>query len=428
MSSLILPPGVRYSCIRCGACCRTLEVLLTEAERERLAAHDWAAEVPGYSVQGFFARLRKARGKLLWRLRPRRDGACPFLAEDNLCRVHARLGYAAKPFAGRLFPFTFLVTPVGTFVGVRFSCPAVVRGEGRDLEEQRGELRRLFDEYSRTYDPPQEPQQVRFLGRFKLAWRDVLRIEDQLIAFLLMPDLDLPRRVLACLGLVRQFVAQAVRGGAGERVGVDPNAAVAEARGGGDGERLSRIERLMLRLGIAAFLGATPASYRELALPSRIGVRMGNLWRRLKMAFGIGRVRLPGMERAVRLREVGSLGPASLDAASTAMLQRYLIAKVSSQGFFGGAFFRWSFAQGFEFLAMACVGILWLASAHAVASGRRDIQAADIEYGIRQVDHGYNYLREFGGLAARARSLLLWHWGTVGKALRGLCASSPSQG
>ena len=187
------------------------------------------------------------------------------------------------------------------------------------------------------------------------------------------------------------------------------------------GRKPSWMERLLLRLVTAAFAGATPHSYREQPFFRRLAIRLGNLARRLKMALGVGRVRLPGIGQPIRLRKVGSVDVAALDAASTDMLQRYFVAKVSSQQFFGLACFGRSFAAGFEFLAMACAAILWLASAHALASDRREVQPPDIEYGIRQVDHGYNYLGELGGLSARMRAALLWHWGTAEKGLAGLC-------
>ncbi|MBM4037642.1 MAG: YkgJ family cysteine cluster protein [Planctomycetes bacterium] len=490
MPDLFLPPGVRYTCLCCGLCCRSLEVTLTEAERERLSATGGTPVPPRTGSTGgappgsggtgilpvserLFARLRGARGKQAWRLRPRPDGSCPFLTDDNLCRVHAKLGYAAKPFAGRVFPFQFVVTPVGVFVGCRFDCPAVVRGEGEELGKQRGDIRRLYDEYARTYDPPTEEEPVRFFGRYKLSWRDLLRIEDQLTAFLLMTDLDMPRRLLAGVRLVRQFVGLAVGKCEDAHVGADPNAILASVRGpassgkapvASNGHpacrpqpgRLRLLERLLLRLAIAAFVGATPHYYRELPFLRRLGTRLGNLWRRLKMALGVGRVRLPGIERPVRLRDVALVVAASvpladrnrdgcgraeaLDDASAAMLQRYFVAKVASQQFFGRACFGRSFAQGFESLAMAYAAILWLASAHASDRGHRpeesappgrnasasetrtpSLAACDIEYGIRQVDHGYNYLGEMGGVFGRARAALLWHWGTAEKALIGLC-------
>ena len=420
MADLFFPPGVRYTCIRCGECCRGLEVTLTEAEHERLAARDWSAEVPGYSPDGFFARIRRARGRQVWRLRPHPGGACRLLTGQNLCRVHAALGLAAKPFAGRLFPYSFVVTPVGAFVGCRFNCPAVARGKGPTLEEQRREIEQLFGEYVRTYDPPREGDRVRFLGRFELGWHDVVRLEDQLIAFLLLGDLAVPRRLLACWRLVRQFAAAAAGGKGGERVGGDPEAILAEVREGAEEPpRLSATERLLLRLLAASFLGATLPGYRELPLLGRIRTRLGNLWRRLKIALGRGRVRLPGVEAAVAVAEVERVEGTGLDAESTAMLERYFVAKVASQGFFGRACFGRSFAEGLDFLATAYGAVLWLAAAHAAAAGRQRVEADDVEYGIRQADYGYNYLGELGGVTQRLRGIFFWHRGTAGKVLGG---------
>jgi len=428
MPELVMPPGVRYTCLRCGACCRTLEVTLTDAERERLLAQDWSAEVPGFTQGRVFARRRGAVGKQVWRLRPRPDGACVFLTDEGLCRVHARLGYAAKPFAGRIFPFGFVVTPVGVFVGCRFNCPAVVRGKGPTLAEQRGEIQRLFAEYAATYRPPREGDQVRFFGHWKVAWRDVLRLEEQLVAFLELPEVPFPRRLLACWMLVRQFVSQALRRESDEPMGADPDAILARAKGATQKGRLGLLEGMLARLTVGAFAGASPHYYRELPLRRRLFMRPGNLGRRLKLALGLGRVRLGGLARPVRLQDIERVDRRRLDAESVAMLERYFVAKVSSQGFFGLACFGRSFAQGLELLAMAYVAILWLAGARAASEGRSAVEAGDIEYGIQQVDYGYNYLAELGGFSARMRGIILWHWATVGKALLALAERGPEAG
>ena len=294
MADLILPPGIRYECIRCGRCCRSLEVTLTEVEYDRLVAQDWTAAVPGYAPDGFFARIRRPRGKQVWRLRPHRGGACRFLTDEGLCQVHATLGLAAKPFAGRLFPFTFLPTPVGVFVSVRFNCPAVVRGIGPPLEEQRGDIQRLLGEYRRVYAPPSGPKRVRFFGRYELAWPDILRIESQLAAFLQTRDLDVPRRLLACRRLVRGFVGGAVRSEGDAEVGVSPDVVLACLRERRfESRRPSRIERAMMRLLVATFLGAALPSFRELSLPRRVAARLAGVARRLRLSVGRGRVRLP---------------------------------------------------------------------------------------------------------------------------------------
>ena len=418
MPELFLPPGVRYACIRCGECCRSLEVTLTDSEHERLAAHEWPAELPDYSPDRCFAPVPRARGKQTWRLRPLPSGACRFLADDNLCRVHAALGYGAKPFAGRLFPFTFTVTPIGVFVGVRFNCPAVVRGKGPELEKQRHDIQRLYNEYARLYNPPVEAERVRFHGRNELAWPDVVRLEDQLLAFLLTRDLPIGRRLLACRRLVDRFVHGASQSDDGQRVGVEPDEVLARAASAtGQGVSLSGMERSLLRLLVATFLGATLPSFRELSVWRRMGTRLSSVGRRVRFAFGRGRVRLPGLDAEVPVGEVATVEAGPLDVPTTQMLERYYVAKVASQGFFGGAFFGRSFADGVDFLASSHGVILWLARAHALAAGRRRAEADDMDYAIRQVDYGFNYAPAFGGGLDRMRSFLFRHWGTHEKLL-----------
>jgi lysine-N-methylase len=418
MPDIHLPPGLRYSCIQCGDCCRTLEVTMTEPEHERLAEHDWAATLADYRHDRYLRRIRRGRGRQRWRLRPLKTGACRFLTDDNLCRVHAVLGYDAKPFAGRLFPFTFSVTPAGVFVGCRFNCPAVVRGEGLPLEEQRRDIERLYREYARVYEPRREPDRVRFFGRFGLGWRDILRIEDQLRAFLLLHDLPIPLRLLACRALVRQFVSGSLSTGRDARVGADPDAILRTLAGSaGSVPAPGPMERVFFRLLAAAFLGAELPSFREMPFTRRLGVRLGRVLGRFCDALGARKMPLPGTGNAVPLRDVAKVDTREIDETSTAMLERYFVGKLSSQSFFGLSFFGRSFAEGIEFLACTHAVLLRVAAAHAVAAGRHAPNADDVEYAIRQIDFGYNYLGTFGGLTERLRSIFFWHWETPEKLL-----------
>lgn len=419
MPDLLLPPGVRYTCIRCGACCRTLEVTLSDAERERLAAHDWTAALSDYTPQGYIAPIPRARGKQTWRLRPLPSGACRFLDGEGLCRVHAVLGYKAKPFAGRLFPFTFTVTPIGVFVGVRFNCPAVVRGKGPALESQRHDIQRLFDEYARLYKPPVEAERVRYHGRFELAWHDIVRLEDQLLAFLLTRELPISRRLLACHRLVHRFLGEAGQSPEGERVGVEPDEILAEAALPASAAEMSRMEGALLRLLAATFLGAALPSFREMSFGGRVKHRAANLGLRLRLAFGRGAVRLPGLDADIRVAEIPSVAAEPLDAPTALMLERYFVAKLASQSFFGGAFFGRSFVAGIDFLAAAYRAILWLARAHALAADRTRVAPDDVDYAIRRVDYGFNYAPAFGGSLDRLRAFFFRHWGTEEKLLGG---------
>ena len=105
---IVFPPEVRFTCSRCGDCCRGWHVMLGPGEAERLEALDWsgaapelagispAAPVPGEPRSGRLALARKA------------DGACVYLGARNQCRVHEEFGEPAKPLLCRLYPFGFL--------------------------------------------------------------------------------------------------------------------------------------------------------------------------------------------------------------------------------------------------------------------------------------------------------------------------------
>ena len=205
-------------------------------------------------------------------------------------------------------------------------------------------------------------------------------------------------------------------------MGIDPDEILAEVRRGVGARhaspQLGALERVMSRLLVATLAGASLPSVRELSLVRRTGIRLSNVRQRLLMALGSGRLVLPGLPEPIPIREVGRIDADSLDAASASMLERYFVAKVAGQAFFGRSFFRRTFAVGLDFLVTSYGPILWLASAHAVAGGSRRLGADDIEYGIRQVDYGLNYMPTLGGFTERMRAALFWHWDTPEKLLR----------
>lgn len=129
---LALAKGVRYTCKRCGDCCRTLPVPLTPQDVARLDAHDWTATSLG--LRGAVVHTAQApRG--VWGPHTARtpDGACVFLAEGNVCEVERTLGRDAKPLACRRYPFAYAPGSEGklAFVGAEFTCSAVAANSGK---------------------------------------------------------------------------------------------------------------------------------------------------------------------------------------------------------------------------------------------------------------------------------------------------------
>jgi hypothetical protein len=72
-----------------------------------------------------------------WAFRVVDTGACPFLQEDNLCRVHATMGPQSKPATCRLFPFYLVGTPTGVRVSTSHRCTCRSIGERQTLDAAR---------------------------------------------------------------------------------------------------------------------------------------------------------------------------------------------------------------------------------------------------------------------------------------------------
>lgn len=123
--------------LRCdghGRCCTTYgSVPFTRLEAQR--ALGAVPEVGGDADDGrLFLPLVGAGDDRLAAV-TMRDGACSFLGDDGLCRVHRRAGAMAKPRACRIYPSTFVDDGVAIRVSTGLECPCVfgsLEGEGGD--------------------------------------------------------------------------------------------------------------------------------------------------------------------------------------------------------------------------------------------------------------------------------------------------------
>jgi lysine-N-methylase len=69
-------------------------------------------------------------------LAKRADGACVFLEEDGLCRIHKELGFEAKPLICRMFPLQLIPHEKQAVLTLRRACPSAAADRGLELAEQ----------------------------------------------------------------------------------------------------------------------------------------------------------------------------------------------------------------------------------------------------------------------------------------------------
>ena len=193
---LFTPPGVqRFDCSGCGDCCRgRFGINVSEDDRKRIEAQGWTDEDLGLGGEPLFT--QRGDGT---HLAHRADGACIFLDDKNLCRIHGKFGSDAKPVACRLYPFKLI--PVGSQVRVdiRFDCPSVAGNVGNLIPTHREELQKLLKAIA--VDRDENLPIPTLYGNQKMTWAKLCRITETFERVLWDVSLDLTRRVTACVNL-----------------------------------------------------------------------------------------------------------------------------------------------------------------------------------------------------------------------------------
>ena len=178
--------GQRFTCQRCGRCCRGWDVMLTAGEvaayRRADVARLWSADLPG----GPFAPVPGHPG--LWRLGKRGDGSCGFLSPAGLCRIHEELGAAKKPLACRMFPFRLHPSQGAPLLTTSFSCPTVIANAGATLDSQLEDLSAMTRSWQEAW--PEAPRPLQWVQGHGIEGATVGTIRTWLLRLLETPSED----------------------------------------------------------------------------------------------------------------------------------------------------------------------------------------------------------------------------------------------
>jgi len=389
------PPFVNYSCQTCGWCCRQYDITFSKADQERLSKIDWGKLEPALAGKEWYAPLNERRNPDKFRLRYTPEGACIFLNEKNLCRMHTHVGELGKTFGCSVYPFTFAATPSGVYVGMRFSCQAVAHGLGEPVVRRRDLMQKQLDLCERSGHLPVYPDVVRLNARTLLAWSDYMALEEALLRVVLRDDLPLSRRLFLAhkfLEVLGQAKLENVRGEKFRQL-------VAILEAGLMGEAATEplpgppgwLPRMMYRQFHFLFQRRQGGSYRELSLPGRLGVRLKNFWIGVQFAFNMGSPQLPALPGRTPLRRIARMERQPLGPAEELAISRFLAAKIYGKQHFGKLFYGYTLSHGLGFWMLAAGAVMWYARAHAVARGAEQPDGSDVLEAIRYVDYCYGY-------------------------------------
>jgi Fe-S-cluster containining protein len=353
-----LPDNARFSCQSCGRCCSGWTVTVDASRVEQLRRHDWGADpfVPLGGTSDAF------RIKLV-------DGRCFFLDEDRRCRIHAELGYEAKPEGCKAFPLMLGEVAGETRARLSFYCPSVSENRGRPLQQQMRWVRataRAAGEIRRTAP-------LTLDGEIELSARELASIEGSLDRLLGREAVAIADRLAAgCAVLLelQQALSQQGKGALAaalrrsEQSEIETLATAGRAEG-----RAARAGPLL-----SLYLGPDGRPGKLARFGRFIAVRLFNL--------GLIALRSRAMGAKASWRQISAVR-FEPNAESNALLTRFLLHKLRSRRIVAGEL---SLLSGFNLLVTA-YGVINLLARLAAAADRRDhCQAAEITRAVQAAD------------------------------------------
>lgn len=408
---LISPHGFqKYDCNGCSNCCRgRFGINLSQQDYERLLSQNWTCSelgIPEHSL------VETKAGQ--HRLAHRPDGACVFLQDDGLCRIHAKLGEPAKPLGCRMYPFRLIPAGDEVRADMRFDCPPVARNEGRPVSGHAADLRGLLKivapDGTRIAPPP-------YFGSVTLPWKALARITDAFERLLGDVSLDLTRRVIACVNMSALLRDRRVALLEEPKLGDYLDALVGDMQEAALADPLSRREPQALERTALRHLAGV---YGRIVLVSQRPRPLRLLATSLRMIGGSGA--LPPLRDELALATFEDierpLGTPSGECASP--IERHLLMHLTSMGFFGRGFYGRSYLDGLGALLITYPLTCWFARAIAASEGMETLTKDACERAIMIVDHQHANAPLLDSFAVRAlsrylseraalRSLAIWY-------------------
>ena len=408
--SLELPTIQNWSCHNCGGCCRQHAIYITEAEEQRIVSQQWV-DLPEWPAEKGLFVADGPRGQK--RLATRADGACVFLDDHGLCRIHGKFGEAAKPLACRIYPYAFHPAGEGLTVSLRFSCPSVVKNLGKPVTDQEADLRELARlVLPKNYKGSEPPELVQ--GQ-KVAWPEFLECVDALDAMLNVEGTPLVlrlRRMLEWGSLLEQAPLKHL---AGEKLTAMIELLYAECE-----HRISDTTvppptgtgLKLFRLAAGQY-----ARHDTLAVKPTWGMRWGFFWDGIRFARGKGLTPTPH-------RSLSAVSFATLDESfggltpeMDALLTRYLRVKVQGLHLCGRAAYGESLIDGIRTMVLVVSVMLWITKWVAVSRGRTVWTFDDLVEAVTIVDHNHAYSPAFGTRSSLSRVRMLKQLGDLERLL-----------
>ncbi len=271
-----LPKKVKFECVMCGKCCKTLDVTVSSNFYKKANKEDWGKIHPKLKDKTIFRPFKSRSSPHTHRITHTPGEGCIFL-EDNKCIMHAAKGEAYKPIACRQFPYVFIETLGGTYVGCRFNCTSMTEQMGELISSKEKEISKLHRIWASENPPYKKPEVVIFSPGYGTDWKNLLSIQKTVLQILDNEKLD----PLAALVLIRETLnslKEVFHGQGAEAVETDPNALLESISEKYVGVRPKIIERILFNQYLNIFLYPAMPDFYLLPFYKRTSMRLKQFW------------------------------------------------------------------------------------------------------------------------------------------------------
>ncbi len=396
---LIIPEGIAYNCQGCGRCCSGWAVGLTEKDWQKVKETDWQSLHPDLAERELFVHRERefadGTSRYPHYTRAREDGTCSFLI-NNLCFIHSTLGEEMKPGMCKLFPYSFVPTPGGIYVGLAYNSNAAVRNMGRMLSDQREMLEQMWhvniaQEMALTKAADAALERIASLegavsaavefhaglaSGLPITWDQYLIVEDRLMKLI---QQERPANFCHLLLAGEEIICEAIR----------------LKRTGGELSSLASFT-----VDVSRWLGSTPTLFENwlfnvlcfrnfvwpefrkkhkelwaggeknpLTDPKILNSAVSTVFFKTMTLPGVGKIHLDKVLKT----PVKAFTPEIYD-----FFHRYVFLRVFSKTYFGPALSGLSLLAGYNNLIANFLCAIVFAKAHATARGESEIRIADL--------------------------------------------------
>ena len=401
-------PAQKYSCHGCGSCCRDFTVQLTDADMQKLHDQGWKERLGQEYVVKF-------RGHS-W-LKQTDDGACVFLGDNGLCKVHAEFGLEAKPLACQFFPFMLSPNTRDTHVGISFACGSVVASKGAPLQTHRDDVRRMGELL-----PVSAPMPVKLQGQLIATDAEVSMVEGALDGWLCKKNISPAVRYQGLAWLITSLLQANLANMRGEKLrqllSTLTNAVEHELPLLDWPEPTPRAWKLLRQ---AVFTRIEDPKIGDLLKRGKVASVFGQWSRSRKWASGKGMtpktqgfcsIDFAGFENtigvfAIQLNgdvqvqktapQVSSLHSLAREFAAAItqqqdavamddLLQRWIRATILGGRAWGSGLYGLPIDQGLGLILVNLLTALWLARFHAAGRGAQSVSLLDLQVAVGRVD------------------------------------------